>query len=236
MEAFNLAWLKVSLAALLLIAPLGVLTGRRMRGIRHVCASATAMSPELLNRLQYLGLKISLGIRSAVFSGIVLLMAAKPDLWQSVGIVGCSVAFGLLLSLVSWRRTGSLSARGAGAEGRSRTAWQRRTTPSPSVHKGLDTRYSTLQHKNWLYPGGERGGHMEVVLIDRFTVPEESKVAFLAEARRSAAFLQTLPGFVEADQKGLASTDSWAMPPISSTYTPVKGRYVLTRLQFFTAL
>jgi hypothetical protein len=122
MEAFNLAWPKVTLAALLLIAPLGALTGRRMRGIRQVCASAMAMSPELLNRLQYPGLKISLGIRCAVFSGIVLLMAAKPDLWQSVGIVSCSVVFGLLLSLVSWRRTGSLSARRAEAEGRSRTA------------------------------------------------------------------------------------------------------------------
>jgi heme-degrading monooxygenase HmoA len=38
---------------------------------------------------------------------------------------------------------------------------------------------------------------MEVVLIDRFTVPEESKVTFLAEVRRSTAFLRTLPGFVE---------------------------------------
>lgn len=38
---------------------------------------------------------------------------------------------------------------------------------------------------------------MEVVLIDRFIVPEESKAAFLAEVRRSSAFLRTLPGFVE---------------------------------------
>ena len=38
---------------------------------------------------------------------------------------------------------------------------------------------------------------MEVVLIDKFIVPEESKATFLAEVRRSAAFLRTLPGFVE---------------------------------------
>jgi hypothetical protein len=93
-----------------------------MRGIRDALAGTTTISPELFDQLQYPGLKISLGIRSAVFSGIVLLMAAKPDLWQSVGIVSCSVAFGLLLSLVTWRHhTGSLSARGAEAEGRSRT-------------------------------------------------------------------------------------------------------------------
>lgn len=38
---------------------------------------------------------------------------------------------------------------------------------------------------------------MEVVLIDKFIVPEESKAAFLAEVRKSSAFLRTLPGFVE---------------------------------------
>jgi heme-degrading monooxygenase HmoA len=38
---------------------------------------------------------------------------------------------------------------------------------------------------------------VEVVLIDKFVVPEESKVAFLAEVRKSAGLLRTLPGFVE---------------------------------------
>lgn len=38
---------------------------------------------------------------------------------------------------------------------------------------------------------------MEVVLIDTFVVPEGSKVEFLAEVRKSAALLRTLPGFVE---------------------------------------
>jgi heme-degrading monooxygenase HmoA len=38
---------------------------------------------------------------------------------------------------------------------------------------------------------------VEVVLIDKFVVPEESMGAFLAEVRKSSAFLRTLPGFVE---------------------------------------
>ena len=42
-----------------------------------------------------------------------------------------------------------------------------------------------------------RGGHVEVVLLDKFMVPEESKAAFLAEIRKRSAFLRTLPGFVE---------------------------------------
>jgi heme-degrading monooxygenase HmoA len=39
--------------------------------------------------------------------------------------------------------------------------------------------------------------NVEVVLIDKFSVAEESKTAFLAEVRKCSAFLRTLPGFVE---------------------------------------
>jgi heme-degrading monooxygenase HmoA len=38
---------------------------------------------------------------------------------------------------------------------------------------------------------------LEIVLIDKFIVPEESKTRFLEEVRKSATFLRTLPGFVE---------------------------------------
>lgn len=38
---------------------------------------------------------------------------------------------------------------------------------------------------------------MEIVLIDKFIVPEESKPRFLEEVHKSATFLRTLPGFVE---------------------------------------
>jgi heme-degrading monooxygenase HmoA len=38
---------------------------------------------------------------------------------------------------------------------------------------------------------------MEVVLIDKFIVPEESKVEFFEAVRSSATFLRMLPGFVE---------------------------------------
>jgi heme-degrading monooxygenase HmoA len=38
---------------------------------------------------------------------------------------------------------------------------------------------------------------METVLIDAFAVPEESRAAFLEQARKAQAFARTLPGFVE---------------------------------------
>ena len=38
---------------------------------------------------------------------------------------------------------------------------------------------------------------MQVVLIDQFIVPDDSKSKFIEKARWSAGFLKTLPGYVE---------------------------------------
>jgi hypothetical protein len=116
MSAFNLAWTKITVGAILIIAPFGALTSRRMRAVRRVCGDTTTINSELLGRFQDPFLKISLGIRIAVFLGIVLLMAAKPGLWQSVSIIGSSVVFGLLSSLLAWRRNASLPAHSADLE------------------------------------------------------------------------------------------------------------------------
>ena len=43
----------------------------------------------------------------------------------------------------------------------------------------------------------EKEGALEIVLIDKFIVPEESKARFLEEVHKSAALLRTFPGFVE---------------------------------------
>ena len=105
MSAFGLAWPKLTVVALLLVAPLGVLTGRRRRAIRMACADARVISVALLGRLQDPFLKVSLGIRITVFVGIVLLIAAKTELWQSIGVVGTSVLLGLL-AILAWGRSG----------------------------------------------------------------------------------------------------------------------------------
>lgn len=49
---------------------------------------------------------------------------------------------------------------------------------------------------------------MEKVLIDKFTVPEESKAPFLEAVRRSAAVLRTLPGYVEGYIHQITAGDS----------------------------
>ena len=109
MSAFGLAWLWVALAALVLMAPLGAATGRRIRAIRRDCAEATAITSDMLIRLQDPFLRISLGARISMFLAIVLLMVAKPNLWESVSIVGSFMLFGAVMSLLGGRR-GTLSA------------------------------------------------------------------------------------------------------------------------------
>lgn len=92
------------IGAILLRAPLGAVAGKRKGGIRRVSANAETINHELHSRLQDPLLNMSLGNRIAVFLGIVLLMAARPGLWESVSVVVASFAIGLLPFLLSRRR------------------------------------------------------------------------------------------------------------------------------------
>jgi hypothetical protein len=98
MSADGEAWPKVTVAAILLIAPIAAITARRMRAIRRSSAAAASITPELRGRLYDPFLKASLGIRIAVMLGIVLLMAAKPELRESVAVVGAAAVVGLVSS------------------------------------------------------------------------------------------------------------------------------------------
>ena len=112
MSAFGQAWIDLTIIALLLIAPLGALTGKRMRTIRQALTDASTLEPELFTRLDDALLKISLSVRIFIFLGIVLLMAAKPELSPSVSIVVSSIFLGVLAPLAFWRRRTLVSAAG----------------------------------------------------------------------------------------------------------------------------
>jgi hypothetical protein len=112
-SGFGADWPKVTIAALLFVAPVAAIGGRRMLAIRRTCATAKSISPELRDRVQDPVLKISLGIRIAVILGIVLLMSARPGLWGSVGIVAASFVLGLLSSVLVSRRRSAAAAPGA---------------------------------------------------------------------------------------------------------------------------
>jgi hypothetical protein len=105
---WNLAWPKVALGALILIGPLGAVTGWRLRAIHLACLASNPNEHELFARLRDPFLVISMNLRIALVLGIVLLMTAKPEMRQSVGIVVSSVFLGLV-STVFWRRDSTAS-------------------------------------------------------------------------------------------------------------------------------
>lgn len=104
MSGWTLAWTRVAVAVLILIGPLGGVTGRRMRAIRLACSSNTVDELDLLEKLRDPFLKFSMSVRISLVLGIVLLMTAKPGLRESLGIVAVFVVFGLVSGVVLWRR------------------------------------------------------------------------------------------------------------------------------------
>jgi hypothetical protein len=91
------------MGALLLIAPFGAVTGRRLRAIQIACAASKTNVSDIFAKLRDPFLVFSMNMRIALVLGIVLLMTAKPELRQSLGIVVSSVFLGLV-STFFWRR------------------------------------------------------------------------------------------------------------------------------------
>jgi hypothetical protein len=104
MAAWSLAWPKVAIVAMVLLAPLGAATGRRMQTIRRLLVDEKDQGSTWLAKVNNPFLRLSLSIRFWLVGGIVLLMAAKPGFAQSAAIVAASVLLGVLFVLVSSRR------------------------------------------------------------------------------------------------------------------------------------
>ena len=100
MSAWTLAWPKIALAALILIAVLGVITGKRMRALRQVCASGEATEIEYATRLKDPVLRVSLGSRIALLFAAVLLMNVQPGFWESLAIVSGSLLLGSIAAVL----------------------------------------------------------------------------------------------------------------------------------------
>jgi hypothetical protein len=103
-SAWSLAWPRVTMAALVLIGPLGAVSGRKMRAIRGLSASGHSAASELLKKIQDPFLLFSMTLRSALVLGIVLLMTAKPGLTESLEAVGAFAIAGLAAAFLLSRR------------------------------------------------------------------------------------------------------------------------------------
>lgn len=99
-------WIIVALAALVVIAILGV-SLTRLRTLAMEKAISAEKGLLSAGRQQRLGdplLWTSLLLRTAIALGIVFLMSVKPDLVGSLATIGIAIALGLTCSLPLWRR------------------------------------------------------------------------------------------------------------------------------------
>jgi hypothetical protein len=100
MSAWSVAWPKVALAALILLGISGGIAGRRMNALRGICSTGPGGEAECVKRLDDPMLTVSLCTRTALLFAAVLLMNTKPDLWQSLGVIGGAVVLGLVVAFI----------------------------------------------------------------------------------------------------------------------------------------
>ncbi len=101
MSGWALAWVRVAMGTLILLAPLGGISGRKMRAIRLACVAEEGAG--LPGMLRDPFLKVSINLRIALVLGVVLLMTSKPDLLESLGAIVGFTVLGLVSTAVFWR-------------------------------------------------------------------------------------------------------------------------------------
>jgi hypothetical protein len=114
MSAGTEAWPKVAVAALILIGILGGVSGRRMRALRRTSAHDQF---EFFRRRGHPILRISLSLRIALVFAAALLMSAKPQLRESLGVVGAALVLGLVAAFFIPSRESVSSAASSGIGG-----------------------------------------------------------------------------------------------------------------------
>jgi hypothetical protein len=94
------AWIPVALGATLLMVIVGgLITGRRMSGLRKVLTTITDSSESLLSLARSNALVVSYGVRAGLAVGIVFLMSTMPSLLPSLVVLGAGSIAGLLVAL-----------------------------------------------------------------------------------------------------------------------------------------
>jgi hypothetical protein len=102
--AWTLGWPRIAVLGLVLIAPFGAVTGKRMRAIRRDSVRETVIWGEMGRRTRDPFLKISLCVRAALFLGIVFLMTMRPGVGESLAVLGVSLLLGFALAQITLRR------------------------------------------------------------------------------------------------------------------------------------
>jgi hypothetical protein len=96
----GVAWIVVAFVALLLLPPLGMITGLRLPGIARDLAERRGPLPaDMRDRLRVPLFQASIQIRTTILLGIVFLMTTKPDATISIVSIVVAVALGVGWSL-----------------------------------------------------------------------------------------------------------------------------------------
>jgi hypothetical protein len=101
----GVAWIGIALAATILLAVIGALTGSRMAAIgRAVPTESGSLSPAFRQRLHDPFLLVSTQTRVAIALGIVFLMTVKPGLGGTLLTIGVAIILGLASTWPMWSR------------------------------------------------------------------------------------------------------------------------------------
>lgn len=104
MSAWPQAWFRISMIALVLIVPLGAVSGRKMRSVRALSAVDRA-SEALVRSAQEPVLRFSLSLRMALVLAIVFLMTARPGPTQSLAAGAAFLIIGIAWPALTGRKS-----------------------------------------------------------------------------------------------------------------------------------
>jgi hypothetical protein len=101
--AWTLGWPRIAVLGLVLIAPFGAVTGKRMRAIRRESSKDSSTLTDLSTRVRDPFLKVSFCARTTLFFGIVFLMTVRPGLGESLAVLGVSLLLGFASAQITFR-------------------------------------------------------------------------------------------------------------------------------------
>ena len=137
MAAFDMAWPKVAIVALLLILPFGRVNWQAYARHPPQLRRGAKMKPELLRRLQDPFLKVFARHSTRRLLWHCTAHGGEAGIVAIARIVVCSVVLGLFLPLLAWRQTGPLPTRGE------LQGWMKVNSPylneSPYLKEKMDT-------------------------------------------------------------------------------------------------
>ncbi len=93
----NAAWVAVGFVGIILIGAIGgIMTGKKMRGMKKEAARTVDLTPEFRKRAADNSLVLSIRLRTMLLLGIVYMMTVKPAMIGSIIVMVISIVLGFV--------------------------------------------------------------------------------------------------------------------------------------------